>query len=341
MSSIKKIISLVVLTSSLLLCLPSYANDSANIQSMLHYINQTKGGVTGATKMTTPTPPKFYKPATTGNSVATSNSAATKDKLSEFGQTPVSRQAFIQTVRNMLPLTPKQIETLRLLLNRTQQAANQYPGTPPRPTSAATMVNLAPGSTPPIIRLRKGYITSLVFLDSTGAPWPIEAYDIGNPKAFNVQWNQKGNTLLVQALDTYKSGNLAVMLKGEDTPVMVTLMPGQAAVDYRVDLRVPGLGPNANPVLSTLPATQNKQLLPFLNGVPPHGAKTLTIQGGDCQAWLYGGHIYLRTMLTILSPSWLASMSSPDGTNVYEVPKTPIILASDRGQIVQLAVQGL
>ncbi|MCH9770504.1 MAG: DotH/IcmK family type IV secretion protein [Gammaproteobacteria bacterium] len=307
-------------------------NSNAQVDALL---NQADKGVGGA-------------PIANSNPVATASFGApaptphrVQDKTGSIGSTLVSQQAFLQTVRNMLPLTPAQVHTLRTLLNRTQRAASEYPGTPPRPTSAAVMVNLAPGSTPPVIRLRKGFVTSLVFLDSTGAPWPISAYDIGNPKAFNVQWNKKGNTLLVQASDTYKSGNLAVILKGQNTPVMVTLMPGQAAVDYRVDLRVPGLGPNANPVLSNLPTTQSPQLLQFLNGIPPHGAKTLRVDGGDCQAWMFDDHIYLRTRLTVLSPGWLASMRSPDGTHVYEITRTPIILASSRGQIVQLEIQGL
>lgn len=253
----------------------------------------------------------------------------------------VSSQAFATVVRNMMPLTPTQIRTLRYLFNQSQKAAAAYPGTPPRPTSSSVMINLSPGATPPIIRLRAGFVTSLVFLDSTGKPWPIQAYDLGDPKSFNIQWNQKGNTLLVQAQNTYKSGNLAVMLKGKDTPVMITLMPGQRAVDYRVDLRVPGFGPNASPITSSLPMTSNPQLINFLDGVAPQGSKTLQVSGGLSQAWLYGKHVYVRTRLTLLSPSWLSQMSSPDGTNVYEITKTPVLLVSNRGKIQQLIIQGL
>lgn len=273
--------------------------------------------------------------------VSAATKTASNTAASAFGPTRVSQEAFAKMVRNMMPLTPTQIRTLRVLFDQSQRAAAAYPGTPPKPTSSSVLVNLSPGAAPPIVRLRQGYVTSLVFIDATGAPWPITAYDLGDPKGFNIQWNKKGNTLLVQALDRYKSGNLAVMLKGEDTPVMITLMPGQRAVDYRVDLRLPGLGPNASPTLSTVPDNVSPQLLNFLDGVPPNGAKELTVDGGQCQAWLFGGHLYLRTLLTVLSPSWLSTMSSPDGTNVYELTKAPIILASDRGKIIQLHVEGL
>lgn len=279
---------------------------------------------------------------TAGNKA--SNTRAKDSGRSALGDNSVSKEAFAATVRNMMPLTPEQIKTLRYLFNRSQRAITSYPGTPPRPTSTTVNVNLSPGATPPVIRLRAGYVTSLVFLDSTGQPWPIVAYDLGNPKAFNIEPNQpngKSDTLLVEALDTYKAGNLAVMLKGENTPIMITLMPGQRAVDYRVDLRVPGLGPNAKPNMSGLPSTSNPQLINFLDGVPPNGAKALQVAGGQAEAWIFGDKLYLRTRLKVVSPSWISSMSSPDGTHVYELTKTPVVLASERGSIVQLTMKGL
>ncbi|MBS0351508.1 MAG: DotH/IcmK family type IV secretion protein [Proteobacteria bacterium] len=261
---------------------------------------------------------------------------------SSLGATDVSQEAFSKTARQMMPLTPEQIKTLRYLFDQTQKAAASDPGDkPPKPTSSSMLVNLSPGAAPPVIRLRAGYITSLVFLDSTGEPWPIQAYDLGNPKSFNIRWDQKSNTLMVQAVDTYQAGNLAVILKDHNTPVMLTLMPGQHEVDYRVDLRLPSLGPNAAPSITGLPDTGNSQLLNFLDGVPPAGSKELIVAGGSCQAWVSGDRLFLRTRLTVLSPSWLSTMRSPDGTNVYEMTKAPVILASANGRIVQLNIKGL
>ena len=253
----------------------------------------------------------------------------------------LSDQAFADTVRNTMPLSPKQIEVLRYLFDESQRAAATFPGVPPKPTSTSVIVNLSPGATPPVIRLSSGFVTSLVFLDSTGAPWPVKAYDLGNPQGFNIQWDKKGSTLLVQSLTHYQSGNLAVMLQGLDTPVMLTLLPGQDAVDYRVDLRVPGIGPDANPVLSGLPGAESPELLSVLNGVPPTGSQPLTISGGDCEGWLLNGHIFLRTRLNVLSPGWISTMSSGDGTHAYELQTTPVVLASERGRLVKLMIEGL
>ncbi len=270
-----------------------------------------------------------------------SNSANSQSASNSNPSTGLGDDAFANTVRNMMPLSPDQIRTLRYLFDQSQRAASTDPGVPPKPTSTSVIVNLSPGATPPVIRLSAGFVTSLVFVDSTGAPWPIQAYDLGDPQTFNVEWDKVGNTLLVQALRRYTSGNLAVILKGLDTPVMVTLLPGQDAVDYRVDLRVPGVGPNANPVLDGLPNTESPELLNVLNGIPPQGSQQVTVTGGDCDAWVLNGNLFLRTRLTVLSPAWISTMSSADGTNAYELQTTPVILASQRGKLVKLTIEGL
>lgn len=283
------------------------------------------------------------EPLTTSQ-IPPENPALASPSANAFGRTANGRAAFTQMVRNLMPLEPGQITTLRNMFDQSQRAVAAYPGVPPKPTSSSVLVNMSPGAAPPVIRLRAGYVTSMVFLDSTGQPWPVTGYDLGNPKAFNIQPSApdgKSNTLIVQALDHYEEGNLAVMLKDENTPVMLTLMPGQRAVDYRVDLRMPGVGPNGLVSMSGLPQAENPVLLNFLDGVPPSGAKLLDIEGAPAQAWFYEGHLFLRTRVTVLSPGWIANMNSPDGTHVYELAKTPVVLASQRGQMIQLSIKGL
>lgn len=259
-----------------------------------------------------------------------------------FSEDEIKSQAFNAVVQNQLPMTPEQIQRLRQLFNESQFAAASTPGTPPRPVATSQMVNLSPGSTPPIIRLAQGFVTSLVFIDSTGAPWPIANYDIGNPTAFNIQWNKSDNTLMIQATTLYTYGNLAVRLQGLNTPVMLTLIPGQQAVDYRVDLRIQGMGPNAVPIpVIGLPGTANPELLGVLDGVPPAGSGEVKVCGGGAQAWVRGDVMYVRTRYTILSPGWTATMSSADGTKAYLMPKAPLLLVSENGRVVQLKLEGM
>jgi intracellular multiplication protein IcmK len=255
----------------------------------------------------------------------------------------VNKQAYKNVLQQAFPLSPNQILNLHNRLDDTQRAA----ATPaysrsPEPTSTSLVLNLSPGASPPVIRLALGFVSSLVFVDSTGAPWPIEAYDIGNPTAFNITWNKKNNTLMLQARAAYTYGNMAVKLVDLNTPVMLTLVPGQRVVDYRVDLRVPGLGPNAKPDIigSGLPDEADERLLNVLDGIPPDGSKRLRLVGADAEAWLIDDTIFLRTRFNVLSPAWLATMSSADGMNAYKMATTPLILLSRYGKTTQLHIEG-
>lgn len=287
---------------------------------------------------TDPQPPAM---ASSNASAMTQTRSVAPVSMSKEDALSMRDQAFAGVTESMLPMSPAQIRRLRELFSEIQQSSAEVPGIPPRPTSTSVIINLAPGAVPPVVRLSGGFVTSLVFLDATGAAWPIQAYDIGDPKSFNIQWDKKGNTLLIQAMNFYKQGNLAVMLKDLNTPIMVTLLPGQRAVDYRVDMQVPRMGPNAEPAMNGLPNAANPELLNVLNGMPPHHGQALKVTGGDCQAWVSEGKLFLRTPLTVISPSWVSMMSGPDGAmHAYELPKASVILALQRGKMVKLTMEG-
>ncbi|MGD9108489.1 MAG: DotH/IcmK family type IV secretion protein [Gammaproteobacteria bacterium] len=255
---------------------------------------------------------------------------------------PFEEQAFRNVSRQALPMTPEQIVRLKQMLAETQRAQATSADAPPKPVSTTQMVDLAPGSVPTPIRMQQGFITSIVFVDNTGAPWPIESCNIGNPKAFNLlPWQPGSNTIMIQALSMYTYGNIAVKLQELATPVMLTLVPGQKVVDYRVDLRVQQAGPNSQgeATSDTLPAGAKDVLLGVLDGVPPDGAQPLEVLGGDCQAWQLGNKMYLRTRFTVLSPSWIAVMTSSDGTKAYEMNRSSDVLVSRYGKTVNLRIR--
>lgn len=255
----------------------------------------------------------------------------------------IDKLAFEGVEGQLFPLSEKEIKELHKEYNSHEYARATPVDTPPKPIATSQFVNLSPGSTPPVIRLSQGFVSSLVFLDSTGAPWPINAYDLGDPAAFNIQWDKTSNTLMIQSNKLYTYGNLAVRLKDLNTPVMLTLIPGQKAVDYRVDLRVQGYGPNAKniPMEEGMPPSASDVLLHILDGVPPAGSRRLTVSGGDARAWLMENTMFVRTNLTILSPGWVGSMTSADGMHAYEMQKSPVLLVSWHGKVMQLKVEGL
>lgn len=255
---------------------------------------------------------------------------------------PDAAIAFNTMLKKNMPLSPEEVVKLHQQIDMAQRAAAIQPNIPPKPVSTTLIVNLAPGTTPPVIRLAQGYVTSLVFVDSTGSPWPIAAFDIGNPKSVNIQWDGKGNIIFMQAASAYSDGNMVIRLAGLPTPITLELVAGQRVVDYRVDLHVSGIGPNTKvlPIGTPLPESANQLLLGVLDGVAPAGSKFLIVHGADSQAWLLGEKIYLRTRLTVLSPGWMGKMVSPDGMQAYELPKTSSVLVSRYGEPVELKIEG-
>ncbi len=354
MSNFKKTVSFVVAISALVVGSSVFADTAASpdmtpaqvqenkaeFSKLLDQAKNQQGQGSEDSSQSKPLP-QLTEPKT----VKKSNSSALSSAGSITKGSQYNEQAFASVAQNVMPLTPQQVTTLHSLLDKERRAAAAAPGTPPKPTSSSVIVNLSPGATPQPIRLESGFISSLVFLDASGAPWPIASYDLGDPKDYNIQETGDKKTgssvLMVQALTQYKPTNLVINLKGMTAPVTLTLLPGQNAVDYRVDLRVPQLGPNAEAGVSGLPSVGGSAVLNVLDGIPPAGAKELTITGGDAKAWKVGAKMYLRTRLTLLSPGWVSKMNSPDGTNAYELEKAPVLLASDHGKMVQLQVGGL
>jgi intracellular multiplication protein IcmK len=255
---------------------------------------------------------------------------------------PDSNIAFNMMMQQNMPLSPEQVVTLRQQIDTAQRAAAIPANIPPKPVSTTLMVNLAPGTTPPAVRLSQGYVSALVFVDSAGSPWPIASFDIGNPKALNVQWDGKSNIVLLQAIAAYTNGDIVVRLAGLPTPVTLELVSGQRVVDYRVDIHVSGFGPNTKelPMGTPLPHSANQLLLSVLDGVAPSGSRPLTIAGADAQAWLLGETMYLRTRFTLLSPGWKGKMVSPDGMQAYELSKTSTVLISRYGEPAELRIEG-
>jgi intracellular multiplication protein IcmK len=254
---------------------------------------------------------------------------------------PDSEEVFNSLLQQNVPLTPSQVIRLRQMIDSSQRAAVISPTVPPKPVSSTLIINLAPGSTPPAIRIAPGYISSLVFVDSAGNPWPIQSYDIGDPKASTIYWDGKSNILRIQAVTPYSEGNLLIQLIGLQTPISLELVSGQRVVDYRTDIHVPGIGPNTTefPTGTMLPESANQLLLSVLDGVAPPGSKQLKVTGGDCQAWVLGDTMFLRTRLTVLSPGWVGKMTSPDGMFAYQMQKTSSVLVSQYGNPIELKIE--
>jgi len=245
-------------------------------------------------------------------------------------------------------LSPQEIVELHKLLMQQQQAAATVPN-PPRPVTGSVLVSLAPGATPPVIRIFQGIASTITVVDSTGAPWPVTNVVVGNPSLFQADRldGPQGSVFALSPLAAFGTSNLVLMLKGNPSPVMLTVIAGQKEVDERTEVRIDAAGPEARIMATRLPPGADPRLQAVLDGVPPAGARALDVVGNHrIQAWLLPDqNMIVRTpwMLLGLPSSGVQATSSAGGIYVYEIPATPRLAVLDprRNEFINLTVRGL
>ncbi len=255
-------------------------------------------------------------------------------------QAKLRQETFDTAIHSLLPMTPDEIRETFKIFEKSRKASEE-PLAVPVPKVVVETVSLAPDQLPLVIHTSPDRVTTLSILDSSGEPWPIR--DISWAGKFTITPpGSGGNLVRITPLSAHTMGNMSIRLLGLTTPVTFTLDTGLKEVDYRFDARIPKHGPLAKPNLIvndglTASVGGDASLIQFMDGTPPSGAEKLEVDGTDGRtaAWSLSHQIYLRTPLTLLSPGWSSSVTSADGTNVYVLNNTPVVLLSDGGKMVR------
>lgn len=290
------------------------------------------------------TPPQ-YQQATSYPSPA-QGSGQPSPQVAPVGLPPLPSD-FQMGVESAMPLSPNEIRELRRRLDAVQKAASDIPN-PPKSQTGSVAVSLDPGSTPALVRPFFGVSTSLVLVDSTGAPWPVENFVVGNKALFQVERldGGTGSSFVISPLQAHGQSNLIMKLVGIPTPVVINLVLGQKIHDARIEARIQGRGPNAIVSSASLTPGVDSRLLGVLDGVPP-GGRELIVRATDgraagaSRAWMApDGKLWLRTALNIVSPAPLSFVSSSDGMRVYRINPSSKVLAMMDGVYVTLTLDG-
>ena len=277
--------------------------------------------------------------------------APSAQQVSQVAPLPPPKLDIRQEVLNKVaPADPEQLRAIVEELYQRQGAAT----TPVRPgfksKASQYAVDLSPGATPPVIRVAKGMGATVNFVDSAGNPWPISFANNFYAEAATVT-QMAPHVLSVSANSPHLSGSVGVMLQGLTTPVNFVVTPAQDETDYRVDLHIQGLSPDAPPVTggarTARTAIGGDELMGYMYGATPEGATRLEVSiPGTAQAttraWQSAkGRLILRTAAQIQSPGWYQRLPALDGTAVYELPPTPVVRVSVDGVTQTLTVKGL
>lgn len=244
----------------------------------------------------------------------------------------VGQESFRRLREDVAPLSPQQIREMGQAMERAERAAAAQPRYTPKVVSSSVVANLAPGATPPVVRLFVNHVTPVVFMDQLGNPLSIRNVDLGAPDSFTLTHaaNADGTTnfFSLSPKTIYASGNIVVSLDGVSVPVVLTLISGQREVDSRVDVRVKGVTAKGVVQAVGLPAAAGSETLTMLAGMTPDGSRPLTTSSGAVQAWAMNDRFYVRTPAEtpLLSPAFIDMVKAPDGSAVYVIPPTPVVV---------------
>src|SRR5690606_9198102 len=123
------------------------------------------------------------------------------------------------------------------------------------------------------------------FVDARGNPWPVEFANNFHSEAASVT-QMAPHVLSVTSRSPHLMGSVGVMLKDLSTPVNFIVAPAQDATEYRADLVVPGISPDAPPLIGSVqsrPDIGQEGLTDYLYGATPEGAKRLKVTGTQSQ----------------------------------------------------------
>lgn len=240
---------------------------------------------------------------------------------------------FKKAVDATFPLSPEQIERLGEVEDSIDRAVGSR--RPPAVSTATVHATTRPGSPPPRILLTDDFVTSLSFLDNTGAPWPISRALAGNSNMFGVEVPPAaGNVVIIAPLRKYATSNLFVLLEGNSVPVMVTLENNRSAAYYNVNLVLDAKGPKAlkeeiRPPADPIDDSFMRAILDGAGGVTP-GIRQVKISGSaSSTAFIAASKFYLRTPFTLIFPNNNTASMRSGGMRVYELPITPLITVAD------------
>lgn len=250
--------------------------------------------------------------------------------------------------KQMYPLTSDEIRQIIADMVERQGAATVPSHVDMVGVSSQYSVDLSLGSAPPIVRVARGLGAMVNFVDAQGNPWPIVSATNFHFEAAKIE-QVADHVLSVASLSPYYTGSVGVMLEGLSTPIQFMVVPATSERDYRVDLRIPQLSPNAKPFgdMRTKPALGESNIKDFLYGATPDGAKRLKVTGAgvelsNTRAWQnMDGKLVVRTSARIISPSWLESQPALDGTTVYVLNSTPVVRTSVDGKESMFYIEGL
>lgn len=244
-----------------------------------------------------------------------------------------------EAIERISPMDPEEIRKFEALVFERARAMAETPGGPYTVKGSRIMpISFEPNSRPGSIDIAFNHGALVTFVDRSGSPLIVDgaksfsyAFDVGVLQTDEVK-ERGSSTVEVTAKAISGRGNVMIRLVGVPNPILLQVRVGNES--KTVDSMIQAVVPVLTPAKSVLPGdrleadggTQVGDMQGFLMGIPPEGAVDVKVtQVATTSAWMWRGHLYVRTPHTIFSPGWFNRQAAVDGTAVYKLPYTSLI----------------
>lgn len=251
------------------------------------------------------------------------------------------------------PMSPKEIREFEDSMVDVARAMAETPGGPYAVRGSRIMpISFEPNSRPGTIEVALNHGALVTFVDRSGTPLIVDgaksfsyAFEVGVLATEEVK-ERGSSTVEVTAKAIKGIGNMMIRVVGVPNPILLQVRVGSES--KTVDSVIQAVVPVLSAAKSVLPGdrleadggTQVGEMQGFLMGIPPEGAVDVKVsQVASTSAWMWRGHLYVRTPHTIFSPGWFNRQAAVDGTAVYKMPYTSLVRMGVDGREVNAVIE--
>lgn len=258
-----------------------------------------------------------------------------------------------EATERVAPMSPADIRKFEETMVEQARAMAETPGGPYSVRGSRIMpISFEPNSRPGTIEVALNHGALLTFVDRSGSPLIVDgaksfsfAFDVGVLATDEVK-ERGSSTVEISAKAISGSGNMMIRLVGVPNPILMQVRVGSTTktVDSVIQAVVPVLTTSKNVLpgdrMEADGGTQVGEMQGFLMGIPPEGAVDVKVsQVASTSAWMWKGHLYMRTPHTIFSPGWFSRQAAVDGTAVYKMPYTSLVRMGVDGREVSALIE--
>lgn len=248
-----------------------------------------------------------------------------------------------EAIDRIAPLSPAEMQRLRETLDA-RAASFREPREPvAKPVRRSMPLDISPSARPEVVRVAPYQGSVVSFLDAAGRPWPVKLSDNYSAQDLDMQTFGANAISIGMKRPTHRTGSVAVLLEGINTPITLSVVSNQREVDYSVEFQLPRFLPGLPaPVGSAqMHSLGAPELMDYLLGTPPQVARALSVSSTQVKAWqISPERMIVRTNAMVAAPAWSRRQSSGSGVTVYDMPLSPVVSVSIDGELSMVRIDG-